>query len=156
MIYFLDSNFLIDAKNLHFPLDGKPDFWNWLLVLGKDGILRIPEAVYEEVTRGNDDLVEWVKTHKDIFHCNTAECVFSLPQALAGYGSPTEADLEFLRADPFVVAHAMASGGSVVTGEKPKDTSIIKNKKIPTVCEGLRVPCFTLPSFMWEVRHTMP
>jgi hypothetical protein len=58
MTYFLDSNFLIDAKNLHFSIDGKPEFWGWLLRLGKEGILRIPEEVYKEVTRGNDDLVD--------------------------------------------------------------------------------------------------
>jgi hypothetical protein len=152
----LDSNFLIDAKNLHFPLDRKPEFWNWLLLLGKNGVLKIPEAVHQEMARGNDELASWVDTHQNIFHCRTEECIFFLPQALAGYGDPTEADLEFLKADPYVVAHAMAVGGSVVTGEKPKDTAVIKNKKIPTVCEGLRVPCLTLPVFMWELRRTMP
>jgi len=156
MTYFLDSNFLIDAKNLHFSIDGKPEFWGWLLRLGKEGILRIPEEVYKEVTRGNDDLVDWVNTHHETFFCKTEECVFSLPNALAGYGNPSETDLEFLKADPFVIAHAIASGGTVVTGEKPKYTAVIKNKKIPTICESLRVPCLTLPGFMWELRSTMP
>ena len=156
MTYFLDSNFLIDAKNWYFPLDVKPEFWSWLLRLGKEGILRIPEAVHNEVARGNDDLVDWVNAYQEIFFCKTEECIFSLPNALAGYGNPTEADLEFLKADPYVIAHAIASDGVVVTGEKPKDTAVIKNKKIPTICEGLRVPCLTLPGFMWELRSTMP
>lgn len=156
MTYFLDSNFLIDAKNLHFPIDGKPEFWNWLIHLGKNGILRIPETVHAEVTRGNDDLVEWVNTHQKIFFCNTLECMCSLPSALEGYGRPSETELDFLNADSYVIAHAMASGGTVVTGEKPKHTAIIKNKKIPTVCDTLRVPCLTLPGFMWELRSTMP
>lgn len=156
MKYFLDSNFLIDAKNLYFPFDGKPEFWAWLLQLGKKGVLRIPQVVHDEITRGNDDLVDWVKVHQSIFFCKTEECVYSLPNALAGYGSPTETDLEFLKADPYVIAHAIASGGTVVTGEKSKDTAVVKNKKIPTICEGLRVPCLTLPGFMWELRSTMP
>lgn len=33
MTYFLDSSFLIDAKNLHFPIDGNQNFgigfYNW-------------------------------------------------------------------------------------------------------------------------------
>lgn len=156
MTYFLDSNFLIDAKNLHFPINRNPDFWCWLVQLGQSGLLRIPEAVHDEVNRGNDDLVEWVNIHQEIFFCKTAECVFTLPQALSGYGEPTDTDLEFLKADPYVIAHALAMRGTVVTGEKPKDTVVIKNKKIPTICEGLHVPCLTLPSFMWELRSTMP
>lgn len=156
MTYFLDANFLIDAKNLHFPIDGKPEFWNWLVQLGKDGLLKIPEAVHDEVVRGNDDLVEWINKHQKTFFCKKAECIFFLPHALAGYGNPTDADLEFLNADPYVIAHAIATGGTVVTGEKPKETAVIKNKKIPTICEGLHVPCLTLPGFMWELRSTMP
>ena len=71
MTYFLDSNFLIDAKNLHFPINRNPDFWCWLVQLGQSGLLRIPEAVHDEVNRGNDDLVEWVNIHQEIFFCKT-------------------------------------------------------------------------------------
>ena len=69
MTYDLDSNFLIDAKNLHFPINRNPDFWCWLVRLGQRGLLRIPEAVHDEVNRGNDDLVEWVNIHQEIFFC---------------------------------------------------------------------------------------
>lgn len=117
--------------------------------------MRIPEKVYKEVTIGNDDLVSWIKTYEETFFCKE-ECIFSLPDALVGYGNPTEADLEFLKADPYIIAHALAFGGTVVTGEKPKDTSVVKNKSISTICSCLRVPCLTLPGFMWELRSTMP
>jgi hypothetical protein len=83
MTYFLDSNFLIDAKNLHFPMDRKPEFWSWLVQLGNDGILGIPEAVHKEVTRGNDDLVEWVNRHQMIFYAKQKDasqlCHIHLP-----------------------------------------------------------------------------
>jgi len=156
MIYFLDSNFLIDAKNWHFPLDKRLDFWKWLLSLGQKDILKIPESVYEEINRGNDELVNWINENKNTFLCKKVECIQSLSSALAGYGEVTEIDLEQLKADPYVIAHALAVNGSVVTEERPKETLVIKNKKIPTVCDGLHIPCLTLPTFMWELRGTLP
>ena len=156
MIYFLDTNFLISAKNWHFPFSAKPDFWLWLLALGKSGTVKIPETVHSEVNHGQDELVDWINANKDIFQCKTQECLYSLPQVLTGYGKPSETDLEFLKADPYVIAHAMVARGTVVTDEKTKDTPVIKNKKIPTVCDGLNIPCITMPNFMWDLRHTMP
>lgn len=157
MIYFLDTCILVHAKNLHFPLDGNLGFWAWLLKLGQEGTVKIPEYVSKEVNRGNDDLVDWMNTHKDIFLSKTVECIYVMPQTLAAYGEPplNEAELEILEADPYLIAHALAAGGTVVTDEIPNRAIAPKNKRVPVVCKTLGVPCLTLPAFMWELRQTM-
>jgi hypothetical protein len=78
--------------------------------------------------------------------------------ALAAYGAPPldEAEIEALEADPYLVAHALAAGGAVVTNEIPSNATLPKNKRIPAVCRALGLPCLTLPAFMWEMRRTMP
>jgi len=43
-------------------------------------------------------------------------------------------------ADPFLIAHALAHGHTVVTHEVHIDGER-KKVKIPTVCRGLNVPC---------------
>jgi len=157
VIYFLDTCILVHAKNLHFPLSEKSGFWGWLLKLGMDGTVRIPEYVFKEVNRGKDDLVDWMNIHKDIFLCKTVECIHFMPQTLVAYGNPTlnEAELEILEADPYLIAHALAVGGTVVSDEIPNRATAPKNKKVPVVCKALSVPCLTLPAFMWELRQTM-
>jgi hypothetical protein len=100
---------------------------------------------------------EWLMAHKKVFFCRTQECAASLSRVGEGYGMPfAEEELETLKADPFLIAHAIAARGTVVTNERPNNATILRNKQIPTVCEALGVPCLTLPAFMWEMRHTMP
>jgi len=126
-------------------------------VLGKQGSVKIPEYVLKEVYSQKDDLAAWAADHSGVFHCGVGECIRSVPEVLAAYGEPllNEADIETLWADPYLIAHALAVGGTVVTNEIPSNATAPKNKKIPVVCKTLNVPCLTLPAFMWELRQTM-
>jgi len=154
LIYFLDTNVLIDADRLHFAIRERQDYWNWLLSLGRKGQIKIPETVYDEVK--DDDIAKWLKEHKDVFFCRTEECLAALPRVAQGYGNQPEEMLEIIIADPFIIAHAIVAGGAVVTHERPNNATAPKNKKIPTVCQALGVPCLTLLTFMWEMRRTLP
>jgi hypothetical protein len=156
VIYFLDTNVLVDANKFHFSIRERQDYWNWLLSLGREGQLKIPETVYGEVKDGY--LAEWLEAHKDVFFCKTEECLAALPKVAQGYGDPllSEEELEMLKADPFIIAHAIVADGTVVTHEKPNNATAPKNKKIPSVCQALGVPCLTLLTFMWEMRRTLP
>ncbi len=61
MLYLLDANVLIDANRDYYPLDRIPEFWEWLVYLGKDGRVTIPIEHYEENTGGKDALTQWAK-----------------------------------------------------------------------------------------------
>ena len=73
-----------------------------------------------------------------------------------GYDTTDEITLEELKADPWVIAHARAVAGTVVTSEKPGNQTSPRKKKIPTVCETLHIPCCTITSFLWRMRSDMP
>jgi hypothetical protein len=156
MIYILDSNFLIDAWRVHFPIPEHPEFWRWLGSLAQKEIIAIPAQVYDEVAKGQDVLSVWLEANKTGFVHEVPEYIQAISEALQAYGKIDEATLDILKADPWVIAHAVAVKGAVVTSEKPNKAISPHNKKIPSICEALNIPCLTFSRFMWEVRRTMP
>ena len=49
MLYLLDANVLIDANRDYYPIARVPEFWDWLLEMGRLGRIKIPLEIYEEV-----------------------------------------------------------------------------------------------------------
>ena len=49
VLYLLDANVLIDANRDYYPIARVPEFWDWLLEMGRLGRIRIPLEIYEEV-----------------------------------------------------------------------------------------------------------
>lgn len=48
MLYLLDANTLINAKNFYYPIDRVPEFWDWLVHQGQLFNIKIPIEIYEE------------------------------------------------------------------------------------------------------------
>ncbi|WXG51451.1 MAG: DUF4411 family protein [Candidatus Sedimenticola sp. (ex Thyasira tokunagai)] len=61
MIFLLDANVLINAKNFYYPIDRVPEFWDWLVHQGETGNIKVPVEIYQELISGTDELVEWAK-----------------------------------------------------------------------------------------------
>lgn len=155
-MYILDTNFFVDAHRLHLPMEKHPAFWNWIATLATNGTVSIPQAVYEELQKGNDNLAKWVDEHKDKLVDRVTAFTQIRKVMEYGYGAIDDITLERLKADPWVIAQALALNGQVVTGEKPGKQTAPHNKKIPSVCETLCIPHLTITAFMWETRATMP
>ena len=156
MMYVLDSTFFIDIKNYDMPLETDPAFWDWLLMLAEAKTVAIPEQVYEELTAGNDKLAAWMRAHKNAFVDQYAALAQIRRVMDEGYGLLDEVTIETLWADPWVIAHALAVGGTVVTSEKPGNQTAPRKKKIPSVCAALGVPCCTITAFLWRMHTSMP
>ena len=62
--YCLDANVLIQAWQKYYNPKFCPDYWNILIELGKRNKIFIPELVYEEITRTEDDLSKWLIASK--------------------------------------------------------------------------------------------
>ena len=151
MTYVLDTNFFIDANRLHLPIEQHPAFWNWLVKLADGGNIAIPQKVYDELMTG-DELEKWTIAHKEKL-VNRNIAYTQIRRVMKdGYGSIDEVTIEKLGADPFVIAHALAVNGTVVTGEKFGKHTAPHNKKIPSVCQVLRVPYMTITAFMWVMK----
>ena len=162
MTYILDTNIFIHIKDWVFPLDADHMyFWDFLLEQAQQNYFKLPEMVVSELESGTDALGVWIGQHKSDFKLPTPIVLSnnSLSSVVAVYNSIrgvplTEAELEYLKADPYVIAHAITEEAIVVTAEKlfgiqPNTTA--KNIRIPNICEQMNVPYMSELRFMWEL-----
>lgn len=109
-MHLLDANALMEANRLYYAFDIAPGFWTWLGDPTHVGQVASIDAVKDEITAGTGDLVDWARARPDSFDS----------------------------ADYKLIAHAMATGSTVVTREQPAPDS--KEKiKIPDVCKDFNV-----------------
>jgi hypothetical protein len=147
MIFLLDANTLIEAKNRYYQMSICPGYWAWLKLGHGKGTLTSVESVGEELRRGNDELAQWARDHAALFQpesdIQTQTAFMAIAQYLAAQASLMKAGAleEFLGgADPWLIAKALATGASVVTHERLN----MQNRKkflIPNVCLHFDVPC---------------
>jgi len=139
MIYLLDSNIFIEAKNRYYGFDFCPAFWDFLdNEIDKTTIVTIKE-VYTELSKGDDDLALWIKERKDssfftaIDDEETQIEFAQIAQYVVNNFSQEEANKFLSVADPWLIAKAKVLGATIVTHEvfaypNPKKV------KIPNIC----------------------
>lgn len=50
MLYLLDANVLIDANRDYYPIERVPEFWDWLVSQGLQGVVKIPIDMYADIS----------------------------------------------------------------------------------------------------------
>lgn len=142
MLYLLDSNVLITAKNQYYEFARVDQYWEWLAYQVEHGHARIPEEIYKEVTRGKDDLTKWMKLHKAELLLEEEVNIDLVRRVIAeGYALDlTDVELEATGRDPFRIAYALADidNRTVVTAEV-RSKRIRQIRTIPSVCDDLNV-----------------
>lgn len=140
--YCLDSNVLIQAWQKYYSPNYCQSYWDVLNDLGNQGIIFIPEMVYEEITRTDDDLSEWLKSSMievKTIDAEVTNCLKNIYSADSNHKHMVDSKKGRSLADPWVIAHAMKEQAIVVTKEE-KITAINSNKiKIPNVCDKMNV-----------------
>lgn len=140
--YCLDANVLIQAWQKYYNPKFCPDYWNILIELGKQDKIFIPELVYEEITRTEDDLSKWLKSSKMPIQKIT-EAVTTCLQKIYSYDPVHKNLVDNTKArslaDPWVIAHAINENATVVTKEE-KVTALSSTRiKIPNVCDNMGI-----------------
>jgi hypothetical protein len=155
--YWLDSDVLIQAKDGLFSFEIAAEFWIFLEEQASVGSLCSSTQVYGEIMRFQDKedaLVKWAMPRR-------TSGLFCLPdrdvQTACGqvgdyvvktYTKRPPAVAQFLGgADPWIIAHAMCDGGTVVSHESRLDKSALR-PKIPNVCHAFGVGCIGLPAML--------
>lgn len=141
-LYCLDANVLIQAWQKYYSPDISPSYWSTLNELGKKGIIFIPQAVYEEIEKGEDDLFQWLKSSDIPIRQIDSQITKCLKELYAKHE-----DHKFLvaengvhsAADPWIIAHALYEGAIVVTKEIKDTYKNPKRIKIPHVCDNMGV-----------------
>lgn len=151
MAYLLDSNILIEAKNLYYGFDICPGYWEWVEQAHEDGTLLTIEPVQVEILAKEDELSEWLKQcPNDYFAAiddDCAEAMTEVSEWVTTQGFKESAVHAFLsKADYFLVAYAKAHGHIIIT--KEVHSSGKSKVKIPTVCQALGVSCTNIYDLM--------
>jgi hypothetical protein len=167
MTYWLDADIFITAKNSIYAFEVNTTLWSWLDSQLQAKVVMSPARVFREIMeyKKDDLLKQWVHARKDTGLCvEPNKEVSHALKAIANYlytttmtGNKSKkpelrykaAQVEvFSRgADAFVIAHAMACKGTVVTFESDQHPNSQKIR-IPDVCAHFEVPCIDLRSLL--------
>ncbi len=141
-IYCLDTNVLIRAWQDYYSPSYCPGYWDVLNALGKEGRIFMPKMVFTEITRVDDGLSKWLKSSDIPVHAMDAEvalCQKRMYEAHPDHSFITAEGSTHSMADPWVIAHAMHIGATVVTKEH-KDVYKKPTKiKVPHICDNMNV-----------------
>lgn len=145
MAYLLDTNTLIQAKNDYYAFDLCPGFWEWLEKSNERGNVHSIEPVLAELREGDDELKVWANARPPSFFSPVDQAaaarVPEVVQWVQAGNFREEAKRDFLgKADPLLIAYALAHGRTLATHEVHIEGERRK-VKIPTVCRALSTPC---------------
>lgn len=146
MVYLLDANVFIQAKNLHYGLDFCPAFWEWLVVNNASGTVFSIEKVGDEIAAGGDDLSNWAAQLDDGFFLRPDAALLPVLGTVSAWANgqnyePAAVNTFLQVADYYLVAHALAHGHTVVTHEIASAST--KRIKIPNACIGMNIKFMT-------------
>ena len=140
--YCLDANVLIRAWEDYYAPKFCIDYWGVLNELGAKDRIFLPEMVYEEITRTDDDLTKWLKKSKIPTYkidVPVIECLKKIYATNPAHKNLVDNIKNRSLADPWVIAHALDQGAIVVTKEGKIDSAKSTKVRIPNVCDNMGV-----------------
>lgn len=141
-IYCLDANVLIQAWQKYYSPNVCPGYWDVLNILGNEKRIFLPEMVYEEIIRVEDDLSQWLKSSNipiKKINENVINCLISIYSANPIHKRLVDNTKSRSIADPWIIAHAICERTTVVTKEEKVTALSSKRIKIPNVCDNMNV-----------------
>lgn len=140
--YCLDANVVINAWNRYYSPRFCPDYWKLLNQLGEQDMIFLPQMVFEEITRTEDDLCNWLKASKIPVRPISEPVTQRLKEIYAA--APLHVMLvdntkQRSLADPWVIAHAIHERACVVTKEEKVTAANSTRIKIPNVCDNMKI-----------------
>ena len=140
--YCLDANVLIQAWQKYYSPRFCPDYWNLLNDLGEKDKIFLPQNVFEEITKTEDDLANWLNDSKiPIKEIDgvVANCLKDIYAANPLHKYLVDNTKQRSLADPWVIAHALKENACVVTKEEKVTALNTTRIKIPNVCENMGI-----------------
>ena len=150
MLYLLDANVLIDANRDYYPIERIPEFWEWLIHMGNEGQIKIPEEVYEEIKSGDkkvDPLKQWAimpETKAALLLEEEVDPRLVAQVVNEGYAIDlTDVEVEKIGRDAFMVAYGLIDPPNrvIVTTEVSKPSAQRANRHLPDVCHQFGLRC---------------
>lgn len=141
--YWMDADSLMRPKDGPYRFNRVPQFWTFIEEKAAEDIIAISTLVYREICDAYDDdpLRVWAEERQGppLFQEPTEEafrCMTEVADHVNANYQPEWAQAFLAKADPWLIAHAKAEGGIVVTFEVLVGPGA-KDPKIPNVCRAL-------------------
>jgi hypothetical protein len=139
------------AINQYYPVEGVPEFWEWLAHRAAAGDIKILIEMFDEIREGGrgderDHLFAWIRMEANRAALLLGEEVDEdrvRTVITEGYAPDlNDAELEQMGHDPFLIAYGLAVPADccVVSTEVSKPRRTGQNRHIPDVCNELGVP----------------
>ena len=152
MPYSVDTSGWLDGWQRHYPSDVFPSLWTKLDGLISSGEIVSSEEVYLELKRKADDLHDWMQARKhmlvpldETIQLQAVALLKELPRLVDTLRGRS-------KADPFVIATALARGAVAVTREPL--TGRLDKPRIPDVCQVKSIRCITFLQMIRELKLT--
>ena len=147
MLYLIDANVIITAKDYYYEVDRVPEFWDWLVHHGAAGNIKVPAEIWEEVSPGPDKdhpFYMWRidKASRDALVIDEDIDPVLMQRIMdEAYGENLNDDeLATIAKDPFLVAYALnGDERCAVTTEVSRPAARRQNRKVPDVCRAFGV-----------------
>ena len=153
--YWIDADVFIQAKNGPYAFDVAPEFWAFWDRMNDKGLVASSSLVRDELLDGTDALAEWARERRAsaMFvepDAGTQMAFQEVAQHVSERYAPNQARKFLVVADPWLIAHAMASGGKVVTQETRAGENS-RRVKIPNVCDFFGVESLNMDDMLREL-----
>ncbi len=158
--FWIDADSLIVAHRGPYQFGMVQPFWDFVELKAREGIIGSPEIILDsELTSTSnkpDDLQLWAQQFNGILFLPVVDAaqvsfgrVADYVQNCGRYGQ--EWIVRFLDGgDPWLIAYAMAMGGTIVTFEKSEPRA--KRPKIPDIAQEFGVSCMTLYEMLAKLK----
>ena len=140
--YCLDANVLVQAWQKYYSPKFCSGYWSLLNDFGEEGKIFLPKNVFEEITKTEDDLTDWLKNSKipvNKVDGQVANCLRDIYAANPLHKYLVDNTRQRSLADPWVIAHALKENACVVTKEEKVTAPNTTRIKIPNVCENMNI-----------------
>lgn len=159
--FWMDADSLIRPYREAYRFNIVPKFWEFLEEKAQEQVIASSELVLQELEKNSseeqsDELLVWAKRQQGVLFLPPTDAVQQVFGQVAESVKNNKKYAphwiqEFLDgADPWIIAHAKALGGRIVTFEKPEPNS--KRVKIPDVAAEFGVKCINLWDMLTELK----
>ncbi|HEY5852698.1 MAG TPA: DUF4411 family protein [Aldersonia sp.] len=151
-MYSFDTSAILNGRRDLFRPNVFRSLWTHIEEAISAGDVRAVDEVQRELARRDDDAKRWADAQPDLFVALSTQIQEGARRILGRYPNLVRQGGRRSGADPFVIALAMVTNGTVVTQETA--TGNVAKPRIPDICMALEIPCLTLMEFIesqgWE------
>ena len=140
VLYSIDTSAIVELWRGMYSKDVFQSAWQKFEEHFENGVLTAPDEVYHELENASDELAQWVKERRELFHPLDENLQQHLSRIISQFPQAASIPKRYY-ADPHVVALAELNGCSVVSMETANDLQSNPNgmPAIPNYCSFCQV-----------------